>query len=67
MDTDMGFYHIDLCCQGGIESNHVYTIKNIVITRPGGESPEEEAEDAPLTFGFSVLDWDDAQAYDEII
>lgn len=65
--TCAGFYHLDLKCADGIESNHTYLIENIVMTHPGGDSPEAEQEEVSLSFDLEICDWTYMEPYYETI
>lgn len=42
-----------------IESNHIYTVKELRITRPGSSSPEMPVLSGDASFTIEVEDWED--------
>lgn len=42
-----------------IESNHLYTVKELRITRPGSDDPEDHLISGDATFTIEVEDWDE--------
>ena len=65
LGSTVGYYPIDL---GKIESNKVYTVTDLLITRPGGDNEDIPVVSAEFPYTVAVDGWDsDVTQVEEII